>query len=212
LITGYAREGLYEEALNAFEQMQKEGFLPNDITLLCVLNACCRAGKPDKAQMYYEDMSKKYSITPKLEHHTCMVAAFGSVGHFDSAISLIKTISCSDHPSVWLVLLDSCRRWGNVKLARFSFDQVIQLGGDLSGSCVLMASIYAEMGMHEEAVKIEAISIRVKMSSRSQGVPCDSMMSPENSCVAQSPVDAHTDQCKNFLNNHEQIFHFKDYG
>ena len=169
LIAGYAEEGLCEEALNAFEQMQREGFHPNDVTLLCVLNACSHEGKLDKAQMYYDDMSKRYGITPKLEHHTCMVAIFGSAGCFDQAMSVIKTMPFSDHPSVWLALLGSCRKWGNVKLGRLAFDRGIQLGGDLAGFCVLMGNLYVEMGMHDEAKKIESIRVR-DSSSRKAGM------------------------------------------
>ena len=159
LIAGYAEEGLCEEALNAFEQMQREGFHPNDVTLLCVLNACSHEGKLDKAQMYYDDMSKRYGITPKLEHHTCMVAIFGSAGCFDQAMSVIKTMPFSDHPSVWLALLGSCRKWGNVKLGRLAFDQAIQLEDGCGAAYVLMASTFAAAGMQEEAAKVEAMRL-----------------------------------------------------
>ena len=77
LITGYAQQGQSHEALNCFEQMQLEGISPDEGTFRGVLSACSHSGLLDEAEMLYGNMSKKYGVDPNIEHHTCMVMAFG---------------------------------------------------------------------------------------------------------------------------------------
>ena len=77
VITGYAEQGQGHEALNSFERMKSEGICPDEVTCLCILSACCHSGLLDEMQMLFGNMHKEYGIIPKLEHHTCMVMAFG---------------------------------------------------------------------------------------------------------------------------------------
>ena len=140
--------------------MQSEGFSPDEVTFLCVLSACNHSGLLAEAQMLFENMRKKYGISPNIEHHTSMIMAYGSSGHFDMAISVIEAMPSSDYLPAWSSLLGACAKWGNVKLGRFSFDQVIQIDNKLAAAYFLMADIYAVVGMKEDAEKIE--SMRVK--------------------------------------------------
>jgi pentatricopeptide repeat protein len=154
LICGYAKKGHFSEALLCFKQMEEEGISPNEITFVCVLAACCHSGKSIEAQSYYENIGAKYGLTPTTEHHTCMVAIFGVSGQFDKAISVIQTMPSSGDPSVWLTLLASCRKWGNVGLGSLAFHQIIQMDSKLPAAFVLMASVFAVVGMQEDAEKV----------------------------------------------------------
>ena len=159
LLGGYAQQGQGCKALCCIAQMETEGICPDDITLLCVVNACGHSGKLDEAQTYYETMSRKYGITPSLEHHVCMVVVFGCAGCLDKAMSVIKTMPYLDDSSVWLALLVSCKKWRKVELARLAFDKAIQLDNHLALAYVLMANIYAAAGMYEDEQKVEVMRI-----------------------------------------------------
>jgi pentatricopeptide repeat protein len=87
-----------------------------------------------EAETYFEKISKKYGITPTSEHHTCMVVGFGCAGHFGKALSIIKSMPCFMEPSVWLRVLGSCKKWGNMKLGKLAFGQARQLDDDLSAA------------------------------------------------------------------------------
>ena len=160
LIAGYAEQGHWQEAIICFERMRREGFSPNEVTFLSVLNACRHAGKSDIAQLYYEDMSKEYGIAPKTEHHSCMVVIFGCSGQFDKAMSVINSMPSCEEPSVWLALLGACSKWANVNIGEIAFNEAVQLDTNLASAYVLMANIYTAAGMQENAEKIE--SMRVK--------------------------------------------------
>ena len=107
----------------------------------------------------FGNMSRKYGISPKVEHHTCMVMVLGCSGHFDKAISVIKAMPCSDYPAVWLTLLASCKKWGNIRLGLLAFDQAVQ-ADDNAAAYVLMGSILGAAGMHQDADNVEACRLK----------------------------------------------------
>ena len=139
--------------------MQREGILPDEVTFLCVLNACSHSGKSGDALIYYESMDLQYGIAPKLAHHTCIVMAFGCAGHIEKAISLIKSMPHSDESSVWVALLGACMKWGCVRFGRVVFDQAIQIDGSLAAPYVLMANIFSGAGRQVDAKKVDAMRV-----------------------------------------------------
>ena len=144
LIAGYAEEGHSNKVLECLEQMQRENLSPDDVTFLSILNACSRTGKSAEAQLYYETMSTKYGIIPKVEHHTCMVMAFGAAGCFEKAMSVIKVMPSCDYLAIWLGLLGSCRKWSNIKHGKHAFEHAIQLVEKDAAPYVCMFNIYAD--------------------------------------------------------------------
>ena len=160
LIAGYAQQGQGKKALQCFKQMQNEGFFPNAVTILSVLSACSHSGLLDEAQMVFGDMTKKYGISPTLEHHTCMVLVFGCAGEFDKATSVIQVMPVLSDTAVWLALLGSCRKWGNVELGTLAFDQTLQLEKTCGAAYVLMANIFAAAGMQKDAESVEAMRLK----------------------------------------------------
>ena len=158
VIGGYAERGYGREALNCFEHMESEGLSPDGVTFLCLLNACSHSGLLSEAEMYFDKMIKKYSMTPNLEHCTCMVIIFGCVGKFEKAMLVIKQKMPSlDYPAIWLALLSCCRKWGYVNLARLAFDWVVQLDNNCASAYVLMSNIYAAANMPEDVKKVESM-------------------------------------------------------
>jgi pentatricopeptide repeat protein len=160
LIAGCAQQRDGGEALKCFERIQNEGLSPDAITFQCLLMACNYAGLLGEAQAIFNDMSKKYGVLPTVEHHTCMVVGFGCIGEFDKAVSVIKVMPCPEHPAVWLALLGACKRWGNVRLARVAFDQVVQLDDGCAGAYVLIAAIFSGAGMQEDVQQVEAMMLK----------------------------------------------------
>ena len=157
LIAGYAQQGQGYKALDCFKRMQTEGHSPDEVTFLCVLSACYHSGLLDEAEQLFGIMSREYGITPSIEHLTCMVMVFGSGGNFDEALSVIKAMSLSEFPTIWVALLGACRKWGNVKLGILAFDQTVQLDDSCAAAYVLMANIFAAAGMQKDAEKVESM-------------------------------------------------------
>ena len=161
LISGYTQQNQGEKALKCFQQMQNEGLSPNEVTFVCFLNACSHSGLLEEAEMLFGRMTESYGITPSLEHHTCMVVAFGCAGQFDKAIALMEKMHSLDYP-VWCALLGACEKWGNVNLGRLAFEKAIKLGNaNAAGAYTCMANIYAAAGLEEHAKNIEAMRLNI---------------------------------------------------
>ncbi|KAH7296230.1 hypothetical protein KP509_26G014700 [Ceratopteris richardii] len=58
LITGYVREGLIDKTFECLEKMRMEGFVPNEVTFVCALNACGIAGNIQKGQELHAEIVK----------------------------------------------------------------------------------------------------------------------------------------------------------
>ena len=149
LIAGYAQQGKVHEALCCFEEMQIEGLSPDEVTVLCVMNACSHSGIVNEARILFGNMTMEYGITPNIEHFTCMVTILAHAGLFNEAISVIQVMPSLEFPEVWLALLGACRKWGNMNLGRLAFDQVIQLDTRVASAYTLMANIFTAAGMQE---------------------------------------------------------------
>ena len=157
LISGYTKQDRSYEALNCFERMQSEGVSPDEVTFLCVLSACGFSGLFDDAQIIFENMAKKYEISPNLKHHTYLVGAFGCGGHFNKAMSVMKSMPCIEYPLVWLALLSTCVRWGNVKVGRMAFDHALRLDDSCAAPYILMGHIFQATEMTEDTAIVKSV-------------------------------------------------------
>ena len=79
-----------------------------------------------------------------------MVVVFGCGGQFDKAISMIKAMPFFEYLAIGISLLGACRKWGNVKLVRLSFDQAMQVDNNGATTYVCMADIFGSAGMLED--------------------------------------------------------------
>ncbi|KAH7281714.1 hypothetical protein KP509_36G060000 [Ceratopteris richardii] len=125
LITGYSCNGYGNKALNCFKQLKLEGLCPDAVTFICILKACGSMGTAGKGQTYFDKMSSSYGIIPSFMHCSCLVNLFCYWGRFGDAMTLLMKVPFSDHSAVWTTLLSSCRKRGNMKLARLVFDHVM---------------------------------------------------------------------------------------
>jgi pentatricopeptide repeat protein len=136
VITSYAQQGQGHEAFNCFNDLKGEGISPNSVTFTCILNACTHSGLSCEAETYFRSMRRDYGIVPNLEHYSCMVILFGCAGHFDKALSVIRTMPSSLYSSMWISLLKACIKWGNVDIGTLAFKRVIQLDSGCAGAYI----------------------------------------------------------------------------
>ncbi|KAJ7527669.1 hypothetical protein O6H91_16G065400 [Diphasiastrum complanatum] len=90
MIAGYAQNGLAQEALALFEQMQREGMKPDEVTYISVLSACAHSGLVDQGCYVFDSMCKNHGVTPTKEHYACMVDLLGRAGFLADAELVIN--------------------------------------------------------------------------------------------------------------------------
>ncbi|EOY28177.1 hypothetical protein QUC31_012891 [Theobroma cacao] len=157
MIGGLAQHGHGKEALRVFNQMLKYGVSPNQITLVSVLCACNHAGLITEAKRYFGSMRELFGFEPMQEHYACMIDLLGRAGRLDEAMELANTMPFQADASVWGALLGAARIHKNVELGQLAAEMLFTLEPEKSGTHVLLANIYASVGMWENVAKVRRL-------------------------------------------------------
>ena len=160
IIFGFANHGYCEEAIELFNQMEKEGVAKLDhLTFTAALTACSHVGDFELGQRLFKIMQEKYSIEPRLEHYACMVDLLGRAGKLHEAYCMIKTMPIEPDLFVWGALLAACRNHRHVELAEVAAMHLMELEPESAANPLLLSSVYADAGKWG---KFERVKKRIK--------------------------------------------------
>ncbi|XP_057949976.1 pentatricopeptide repeat-containing protein At1g26900, mitochondrial [Malania oleifera] len=155
MISGYGVHGHAKNAVELFYKMEEEGFIPNEITFLTVLNACSHGGLVVEAMNCYERMVKKYGFSPGVEHYGCMIDLLGRAGLIEEAYKLIKRLPTKSDTTAWRALLAACRVHGNVDLGERVRRELIGTHNEHPTDSLLLTSTYAIAGRLPDHTKMQ---------------------------------------------------------
>jgi pentatricopeptide repeat protein len=157
MICGLANHGHADEAIEHFQRMIELGLLPDEITFIGVLSACCHAGLVDDGQEFFSLMTSKYHLERKMKHYSCMVDMLGRAGHLDEAEELVNSMPMDPDAVVWGALFFACRMHGNITLGEKAAMKLVELDPSDSGIYVLLATMYAEANMRKKADNVRVM-------------------------------------------------------
>ncbi|GAB4835196.1 Pentatricopeptide repeat-containing protein At2g22410, mitochondrial [Ancistrocladus abbreviatus] len=160
IIGGLALHGSASDALLYFSKMIDTGLIPDGVTFLGVLSACCHGGLVDEGRMYFAQMSSEYNLTPQLKHYSCMVDLLGRAGLLEEADALVNSMPMEADAVVWGALFFACGMHGNVLMGEKAAWRLLELDPDDSGIYVLLANMYGEAKMWEEAKRIRKMMMQ----------------------------------------------------
>lgn len=143
-IGGLAMNGYGKKCLGLYNQMLQENITPNEVTFTSILKGCSVAGLVEEGCKHFESMKKKYGIEPKLEHYGCMVDLFGRAGRLDEALNFIHSMPCAPHAESWGALLNACKIYKNVELAKLAYRKMVELEAKNDGAYVELSNVYAD--------------------------------------------------------------------
>ncbi|XP_031393651.1 pentatricopeptide repeat-containing protein At5g66520-like isoform X2 [Punica granatum] len=143
LISALANHGKSEAAIVLFEQMQREGVVPNEITFICVLNACSRMGLVDRGVSIFRSMREEYRIQPQVQHYGCLVDLLGRAGLLQEAKKVVEEMPMEPDSYVLGALLNACRVHGEIELGRQMVEGLTHRRLDHGGVHVLLSNMYA---------------------------------------------------------------------
>jgi pentatricopeptide repeat protein len=150
MISVYGQNGKGKEALKLFEQMQYEGFLPDETTVTCVLNACSHSGLVQEALDIFYDLENKFKINPDAFHSACIVDVLSRAGRLEEAENFItnymKKQKIKPDIVTWMTLLGACRTYMDVERAERVAQHIIDLDRKNATVYVLLSNIYAQTG------------------------------------------------------------------
>ncbi|KAF7119398.1 hypothetical protein RHSIM_Rhsim13G0222900 [Rhododendron simsii] len=154
IIGGLALHGNANEAISYFSEMIDIGLMPDEVTFIGLLSACCHGGLVKEGRKHFVQMYSRYNLSPRLKHYSCMVDLLGRAGFLEEAEELIKSMPMEADVAVWGSLFFSCRVHGNIEMGERAARKLLELDPHDSGIYVLLANMYREAKMWEEARKV----------------------------------------------------------
>ncbi|KNA15703.1 hypothetical protein SOVF_095840 [Spinacia oleracea] len=137
------KNGVVFESLRLFEEMQEQGFQPNEVTLVCVLSACSHGGLVEKAMEIFRSMKEKYQVEANKEHYACVVDLLSRAGEVEEAYELIKRMPMEATESIFGAFFNGCNIHGRRDLAEKMADSLLKAAWKKPGALVTLSNIHA---------------------------------------------------------------------
>jgi pentatricopeptide repeat protein len=111
MLSAYAEQGRMQKALELFRQMQEEGVIADDATLVCVIQACSEAGTLGVCrQIHFDILSTRQDRSLLLS--TAFVRAYGNCSSMVDALAVFDGLPEPDVVA-WSALISGYARGGN---------------------------------------------------------------------------------------------------
>ncbi|KAL6603837.1 hypothetical protein ACP70R_044198 [Stipagrostis hirtigluma subsp. patula] len=157
MICGFAQNGHAERAIDLFNEMVREGTMPDYISFIGVLFACSHTGMVEEARNYFNSMSNDYGIAPGIEHYNCMVDLLSRVELLEEAEDLVNKSPFRDDSSLWAAILGACATHSNPDVAIRVAEKMMELEPRYHLSYVLLENVYRTIGRWEDALKVRRL-------------------------------------------------------
>ncbi|KAJ3688715.1 hypothetical protein LUZ61_017879 [Rhynchospora tenuis] len=154
LIGGYAYHGMGCKAVEMFNRMVKEGFIPNHVTFLAVLVACVYTGMLGEGRSIFENMQKDYNVKPRAMHYACMVDLLGREGLLQDALNLIQDSPCGPTRNMLAAFLRACRAHENMELGLYAAERLCSMDPKKLSNYIVLLNLYLRDGRMQSAKKV----------------------------------------------------------
>ncbi|KAM7275521.1 hypothetical protein ACFE04_017387 [Oxalis oulophora] len=148
MLKAYALHGDANTTLQLFSQMNVK---PDSATIVAVLSACSHAGMVEEGTKIFDSMLESYGVVPQLDHYACMVDILGRAGLIYEAEKLINRMPMEPDAVIWSVLLASCRKHGETRLAMLAAEKLNKLQPRNSLGFVQLSNLYSLGGSFNKA-------------------------------------------------------------
>ncbi|KAJ0972699.1 hypothetical protein J5N97_020658 [Dioscorea zingiberensis] len=173
MISGLAMHGFGQEAIEIFDEMERNEVKPDGITFLGLLNACSHRGLVEEGKHYFTLMLQKYKLKPSIQHYGCLIDLFGRAGRFEAMQKVIDEMPMKPDATAWKSILSACVKHHYVTMGKQAAMKVIELAPDDSSCYVLLSNLYAKS---EQWTEVERIRKLMKERGIRKVPGCSSVM------------------------------------
>ncbi|KAK7343845.1 hypothetical protein VNO77_12911 [Canavalia gladiata] len=157
MICGFSLHGHGDKALETFQAMKDEGNLPDEVTFIGVLSACCHMGLIEEGKLHFNSMSNVYGITPRAEHYACMADILSRAGRFVEVERFIEEMKLTSNALIWEIVLGACAKHGNVKFGERAAEELFKLKHETDSTYILLSNIFASKGRWTDIKRVRAL-------------------------------------------------------
>ncbi|KAJ9172253.1 hypothetical protein P3X46_015514 [Hevea brasiliensis] len=144
MITAYGSHGQALEALRLFGEMQQSNAKPDAVTFLEVLSACSHAGLVDKGYYYFNLMTDKYGINPRIEHYSCLIDLLGRAGRLREAYNILhNTREITEDVGLLSTLFSACHLHRDLELGEEIAKLLLKKDPDDPSTYITLSNMYA---------------------------------------------------------------------
>jgi pentatricopeptide repeat protein len=138
-----ADHGNGEDVFELSQQMDGDGFEPDEFTVSSILSACRHAGMVCEACFYLSHALQSYDVMPSVHHYASMVDLLGRVGCLYQAAYFLNRIPFQPNVVVLMSFLSACKSHADADLAELFSDEMLNLASENMAAHVLLYNIFA---------------------------------------------------------------------
>ncbi|XP_030455020.2 putative pentatricopeptide repeat-containing protein At5g09950 [Syzygium oleosum] len=155
MISGFARHGHGEDALNLFRQMKLSGQPPDHVTFVGVLSACSHVGLVEEGFTHFKAMQEEFGLAPRMEHYSCMVDLLGRAGELSKIEHFVNKMPMEPNILIWRTVLGACCRANgrNSELGQRAAHMLFEMEPQNAVNYVLLSNMYASGGKWDDMAK-----------------------------------------------------------
>ncbi|KAG0470482.1 hypothetical protein HPP92_017182 [Vanilla planifolia] len=116
MISGLARLGLGEEAIDLFTKFKQLGLKPDEDMFNTIFYVCSAIGAVDEGMLHFKSMVTDFGICPTIENYSNVINMLASCGFLNEAFEFIERMPVDPTINVWEMLMNLCRSNGNTDL------------------------------------------------------------------------------------------------
>jgi pentatricopeptide repeat protein len=154
MLGGYSHHGMVDKALKLFEEIIKQGLVPNQVTFLSLLSACSHSRLVEQGKLLWNYMNR-IGLVPGPKLYSCMVTLLSRAALLEEAEEIInKSPYFEDNIELWRTLLSACVINKNLKVGVRAAEEVLRLNAEDGPTLVLLSNLYAAAGRWDEVAEI----------------------------------------------------------
>ncbi|CAN6213690.1 unnamed protein product [Urochloa humidicola] len=146
MISGFAYNGHFREALLVYNEMCKEEVELDDTVFIAALAACAHGGLLQEGWNVFKQMVEHYGIVPRMEHYGCIVDLLGRAGKLQEAVRFIESMPLKPGAVIWVTLLSSCIAHSDAELTEYVSTKIVEIEPLNSSYQVLVSNCSALEG------------------------------------------------------------------
>ncbi|KAI5070684.1 hypothetical protein GOP47_0015027 [Adiantum capillus-veneris] len=143
MIGAHSHHGHVKESLRLYEEMQRQGFTPDQTTYHSILSACRYAGLLDEGCQAFFTILQGHDFKVTVEHFNSLVDLFTRAGLLDEGECMIRSMPLNPDGTTWMTLLGACEKHLDVDRGTNAAEHALKLDPLHAPLYPLISNIYA---------------------------------------------------------------------